>query len=237
MFVIPIGSLVNAFAIILGGCLGLLLGNRLSESMRKIVFQGLGLCVMIIGIQMALQSKLPLVMIFSILLGCIAGELLRLENWFNRGGNLLKRLFRSKNAAFTEGFVSATLLFCIGAMAILGALEEGLQHGRTTLLSKAILDGFASVAMASALGSGVLLAAVPVLLYQGLMTVFAVYLQSALSPDMQRELIAVGGIMIVGIGLNLLEVAKISLSNMLPALFCVVLIMLSLPFLQGLLPV
>ncbi|MDL2307157.1 DUF554 domain-containing protein [Desulfovibrio sp. OttesenSCG-928-C06] len=227
--VIPVGSLINCATIILGALLGLMLGNRLTPNLRTIVFQGLGLCVFVIGVQMALDSANILVVIFSILIGGIIGELIGIEDLLDKTGEALKRLLRSGNGTFTQGFVNATMLFCIGSMAILGPLEEGLRGDRSILLTKSLLDGFAAMAFAAAMGTGVIFSALPVLLLQGLITIFAVYLQAVLSPDMILELKATGGILIMGISLNMLELTKIRLSNLLPALPCVVLIV----FLMG----
>lgn len=222
--ILPIGSLVNAAAIVGGGAIGLMLGSRLPERVRSIVFQGLGLCTMVIGMQMAFKTNNPLILIFSILGGAVLGELLRLEDAFLRCGELLKRHLRSSNPRFTEGLVNATVLFCIGSMAILGPFDEGLRGDRTIVLTKSILDGFASVALASAMGIGVLFAAVPLLIYQGALTMFAGVLQPFLGPVVMNELTATGGVLILGIGINLLELKRIPLSNMLPALGVVVLL-------------
>lgn len=222
--ILPLGSLVNAAAVIGGSIVGLLLGARLPERVRAIVFQGLGLCTMVIGMQMAFKTANPLIMIFSILGGSVVGELCRLEELFIRGGEALKGRLKSANPRFTEGLVNATVLFCIGSMAILGPFDEGLRGDRTIVLTKSILDGFASVALASAMGVGVLFSALPLLVYQGGLTMFAGSLQPYLGPVVMNELTATGGVLILGIGINLLELKRIPLSNMLPALlFSVVL--------------
>lgn len=222
--VIPVGSFINCATIILGSSLGLVLGNRMTPNIRAIVFQGLGLCVAILGIEMALQTGNPLILIFSVLLGSIIGEMLNIEAALDFAGNSLKNIFKSNSGTFTQAFVSATMLFAIGSMAILGPLEEGLSGERSILLTKSMLDGFTSMALAAALGPGVLFSAIPVFILQGSITVLAVYLQVVLSPTAINELKAAGGILIIGIGLNMLEITKIKLSNMLPALVCAVII-------------
>lgn len=216
--IIPVGSLINFGAIIAGSTLGLILGNRLTPGIRKIVFQGLGLCIIVIGLQMALSAANMLIVLFSILLGGILGEILDIENFLITAGERLKRLIGSGSGTFTQGFVNATILFCIGSMAILGPLEEGLNGDMSILLTKSMLDGFSSMAFAAAMGLGVMFAALPVLLLQGLITIFALYLQDVLTLEMIAALKATGGIMIIGIGLNILELTKIRLSNLLPAL-------------------
>lgn len=222
----PIGPLINALAILAGGLLGLAIGARLPERVRTIVFQGLGLCTLVIGLQMAFVTKSAIMLIFSILLGGISGELLRLEDRFLALGDRLKARLRSGNPKFTEGLVNAAVLFCIGAMAILGSFDEGLRGDRTIVFSKSIMDCFAAIALASAYGLGVAFAALPVLVYQGLLVAFAGLLQPWLSEPLMNELTAVGGVLILGIGLNLLNLVQIRLSNLLPSLLVVVVLAL-----------
>lgn len=219
---IPLGALVNASGIALGGLVGLAFGSRLPERFRTIVFQGLALCVLVIGFKMALPTRQPLIVIFSIVLGSVLGEALQLEARLMRMGDRLKRRLKSSNPLFTEGMVNASVLFCIGAMAIVGSFDEGLRGDRAVIFSKTIIDAFAALALASAYGLGVLFSALPVLIYQGSLTLLAGNLQQWLSPATMNELTAVGGTLIVGIGLNMLEVTRISLSNMLPSLLVVV---------------
>lgn len=219
---IPIGALVNALGIVLGGAVGLAFGSHLPERVRRIVFQGLGLCVLVIGIKMALLTEKPLVVIFSIVIGSLVGELCNLEARLMHIGDMVKKRLKSSNPLFTEGMVNASVLFCIGAMAILGSFDEGLRGDRSVVFSKAIIDSFAALAMAAAYGLGVLFSAVAVFLYQGTLTLLAGTLQAWIDPPTMNELTAVGGTLIIGIGLNMLEITRISLSNMLPALLAVV---------------
>lgn len=221
---LPIGTFVNAAVIIVGGLIGMSLGNRLPERIRLIVFQGLGLCTLSIGMQMTFQTTNPLYMVGSILVGAILGEAMRLEDGLARAGEAVKRSMQSANARFTEGFVAATLLFCIGSMAILGPLQEGLEGDRTIVLTKSALDFFAAIALGAVYGSGVMFSALPVMVYQGSLTLFADVLRPWISDMLRAEITAVGGIMILGIGINLLEIKKIRLSNLLPALVVVVII-------------
>ncbi len=211
----PLGPLINAGSIVAGALLGIALGARLPERMRTIVFQGLGLCTLVIGMQMAFKTAAPVILIFSILIGGISGEALHLEERFLKLGDRLKKQLKSANPRFTEGLVNATVLFCIGAMAILGSFDEGLRGDRTIVMSKSIMDGFAAVALASA--------AVPLILYQGALVLFAGFLQPWLEPEVMNELTAAGGLMVVGIGINLLNLTQIRLTNLLPALPLVIL--------------
>ena len=214
----PLGPLVNAAAVIAGGLIGLALGARLPERMRTIVFQGLGLCTMVIGMQMTFKTASPVMLIFSILLGGLCGEAIRLEERFMRLSDSLKGRLRSDNPLFTEGLVNAAVLFCIGAMSFLGSFDEGLRGDRTLVYSKSVMDVFSAIALASAYGSGVPLAAVPLLLYQGLLVLFAGLIQPWIGPAALNEITALGGLMVIGIGLNLLNLTQIRLTNMLPAL-------------------
>jgi len=224
--VLPTGALVNAAAIILGSALGMALHGHFPERFRRIVFQGLGLCVLLIGLQMAFTGKNPLILIFSILLGGLLGEALRLDRVFEVLGERAKATLRSANPDFTEGLITASLIFCIGAMAIVGSFDEGIRGDATVLYTKSILDGFASVALAATYGSGVLYSFIPVLLYQGGLTVFAGMFQEHFSPLVISQLTATGGLLIMGIGLTLLDIKRINLSNLLPSLLVVVILTL-----------
>lgn len=222
--IIPVGSLINAGAIAAGAILGMALGARLNEGLQKIVFQGLGLCVAVIGLQMALLVDNPIILIFSLLLGAIIGELCDLDGALTRGGNGLKKLLKSGNSKFTEGFVNATMLFGIGSMAILGPLDEGLTGDISILATKSVLDGFAAMAFSAAFGSGVIFSALPIFIFQGAITLCAGSLQDVLNEQMILSIKATGGVIIVGIALNMLELTRIKLSNLLPALPFAVLI-------------
>ena len=223
---LPTGSLVNAAAIIAGSLIGALLHGRFPERVRTIVFQGLGLCVLLIGVQMALKVDNILILIFSVLLGGLLGELLDLEGLFERLATRFKALVRSKDTGFTDGLITASLIFCIGAMAIIGSFDEGIRGDPTVLYTKSILDGFASVALASTYGLGVLFSFIPVLLYQGPLTLFAGFFQQHFSPQLIAQLTSTGGVLILGIGLTLLDIKRVKLSNLLPALLVVVVLTL-----------
>lgn len=230
--VLPVGSAINAGVVVAGACIGMLLGNRLPDRVRLIVFQGLGLCTLAIGMQMAFKTTNPLFMVGSVLIGAVIGEYAALEDAITRGGDAVKRLLRSGNARFTDGLVAASLLFCIGSLAIIGPLQEGLEGDRTIVLTKSTLDFFAAIALGAAYGSGVIFACIPLFLYQGGITMFAETLRPYLSEFMRAELTATGGVMIVGIGVNLLELKKIRLSNLLPALLVVIILCVAAEYFQ-----
>jgi uncharacterized protein len=219
----PIATLVNAAAIILGSLMGVFLGRNFPDRVRTIVYQGIGLCVLAIGLDMALQYDNIILVVFSVLLGAVTGELLKLDEKMTSLGDWLKTRIKSKDARFTDGFVTASLIFCIGSMAILGSIDEGIRGDRTVLLTKSILDGFISIPLAATYGIGVLFSALPILLYQGSITIAASQSQAFFSPEIITQITSVGGLLIMGIGLSLLDVKKINVTNLLPSIVYVVL--------------
>jgi len=220
----PLGTIANAAAIVAGSLVGLLMHGRFPENVKKIVFQALGLSVLVIGLQMALKMDRPLLVVFSMVLGGIAGELLRIEDRLESMGERLKSVARSRNALFTDGFVSASLIYCVGSMAILGSLDDGLRNDPTILLTKATLDGFASIPLASTYGVGVMFSAVPVLLYQGAITLAAGSVREVVTPELLMQITSTGGLLILSIGVNLLGFARIRVGNFLPSLLAAALL-------------
>jgi uncharacterized protein len=220
------GTLINAGAIIVGSTAGILLNARLPRRVTDIVFQGLGLFTLYVGFTMASRTSHLLLMIFSIVLGSILGELMGLESGMERVSEKLKTRLKSSNEKFTEGMITAFLLYCMGSMTILGAFEEGLGGEPNLLLAKSVLDGFSSVALASALGLGVMFSIVPLLIYQGGLTLLAAQLQELLTEVVVDELSAVGGLLLIGLGINILEIKRLRIMNMLPALVIIVVLTL-----------
>jgi len=219
----PIGSLVNAATVIVGSILGMLVRQRLPERIRGIIFQAVGLATLVLGTQMALQVEGDfLILIFSLIFGGILGEALRLDSRLDALGDALKARIKVKNERFTEGLVTAFLIFCVGSMTFVGALNEGLTGDRTLILSKAILDGFTSIVLASVYGVGVLFSALPLFIVQAGLTLLAAQFQTLFPDVLIRQLTAVGGVLILGIGLNLLEIKRIKTVNLLPALAVVI---------------
>lgn len=223
------GTLINVGTVLLGSTIGLLIHSRLPERYTKIMFQVFGLFTIFLGIKMALETNNIMVMIFSLLIGTLLGEWWNLEKGMDRLAGFIKRKVKSKNEKFSEGFVTAFLVFCMGSMTILGAIEEGLGDKPNLLLTKSLMDGFSSMALASALGIGVLFSVIPLLIYQGGLTLFAAYISDILSPEVVAELSAVGGILLVGLGFILLDIKKIRVMNMLPSLVIVVFLAIWLP--------
>lgn len=216
-----LGTLVNAFSIIIGGILGLAL-PKLSQGVRTTVMQGLGLAVSIQGVMMAVKTNNLLIVIGSLVLGGLAGELLQVEGALDRLGHRLEKTVGSKaRGKVGAAFVTTTLIYCVGAMAILGSIDSGIRHNHDMLFTKSMLDGFSAVIFASTLGVGVLFSSLPVLIYQGAIALSATLITSFISTEMldaiTAEITSVGGILIIGIGLNILEIKKINVANLLPS--------------------
>jgi len=198
------GTIVNVIAVVAGSLVGLFFARFVTERIRRIIMQGLGLAVMLVGITMALQTNNILIVVGGMVLGGILGEVLDIEGWLDRMGERLKKRFRSESGTFVTGFVTASLVYCVGAMAVVGSLEEGIRNDPSILYAKSMLDGFASIAFASALGVGVIFSVIPIFVYQGALTLLGMYLEQYLTDAVIAELSATGGLLILGIGLNLL---------------------------------
>lgn len=222
----PLGTLTNVAAVLVGGTVGMLVRNRMPDQARELVFKGLGLCTWVIGMDMALKLENPLTLIFSVVLGGMLGEFFRLEDLFEKGALKVKERVKSDNTHFTDGMITAFLIFCVGPMTIMGGFDEGLRSDPTLLFTKSMLDGFASIALAATYGAGVLFSVIPLFLYQFGLTACAALLQDVLSEAVITQLTAVGGILILGIGVNLLDLTRIRISNLLPALPLIVILTL-----------
>lgn len=216
-----LGTIVNVLAVFLGGAAGTLIKSGLSERFKLIVMQAVGMAVMFIGLSGALSKLLlpeanPILFILSLVIGGIAGEAAGIESKLEKLGDYLQKKF-SGHDRISQGFVSASLLFCVGTMAILGSLESGISGVHTTLFAKSVLDGVTSVIFASSMGIGVVLSGFTILVYQGSLTLLAGVIGPFLTQDMIREISIVGGILITGLGLNLLGIKKIKVGNLLPS--------------------
>ncbi len=214
-----LGTVVNTLSIIAGSLIGLFFRNSISATTSQTVLHGIGLAVVLIGIKTALQTDAILMVIVSLAVGSFIGEQLRIEERLERFGNWIGQRLAKDGSDLSKGFVSATLLYCVGAMAIVGSLESGLSGNHQTLFAKSILDGIGSILLASTLGVGVLFSALSVLVYQGLITLTASAIQPLLLPAVVAQMSAVGGLLILAIGLGLLEIKKLKIGNMLPAIF------------------
>lgn len=221
------GTLINAAAVAVAGTVGTLLGDKMPERVRQTVMAGIGLTTLLIGAQMALKTQHLLIVLGSIVVGGILGELLDLDDGLERLGRWLESQvgrLRLPGAAtdaagngFTRGFVTASLVFCVGPMAIVGSLQDGMTGNYQTLAVKSMLDGFAGLAFAASLGLGVPFSGLVVLVYQGALTLGATWLKALLTDPMVNEMTAAGGLLILGIGLQLLEIRRIRIANLLPA--------------------
>lgn len=216
-----IGTIVNCIAIILGCIFGLLLKGKISEKISSTVMSGLALCIIYIGISGALKGTDMILILISITLGALIGEIIDIDNWLNRCGNFIEKKVKNKNneVSIAEGFISASLLFCVGAMAIVGSLESGLKGEHGTLLAKSILDGVSSIIFTSTLGIGVIFSSIAVFVYQGSITLGASLISGFLSDTIITNMTAIGSLLIIAIGLNMLRVTKIKVANILPSIF------------------
>jgi hypothetical protein len=249
-----IGTIVNVIAIVVGSLVGLFFARFFTARVRMVIMQGLALSIILIGLSMAVKTSNILIVIGSMVLGGATGEFLKIEERLESLGERLKKGLRSGSATFVTGFVTASLVYCVGAMAVVGSLDEGIRHDPHILFAKSLLDGVASIAFASTLGVGVIFSAITVFIYQGALTVLGMFFGTLLSETMVSELTASGGLLILGIGLNILfahgtdsgpdaaglpetkrngarmlgigrpPVVSIKIGNLLPALFYAVLI-------------
>ncbi|WP_419882575.1 DUF554 domain-containing protein [Peribacillus sp. B-H-3] len=217
---ILLGTIVNAICIIAGTLLGRVLQN-IPEKMKDTVMSGIGLAVTVLGLQMGFKSQQYLIVILSLVIGAVLGELADIDARLNSLGRFIERKMKAKEGnTIAQGFVTATLIFLIGAMAIIGALDSGIRHDHDVLYTKAVIDGFTSIILASTLGIGVIFSAVPVFLYQGAIALFATQIDKWVPQELMHsfimEMTATGGLMIAAIGLNLMGLTKIRAANLLP---------------------
>ena len=214
-----LGTIVNTLSIIIGSLIGLFFKGKIPEKYSQTIMHGIGLAVVLIGVKTALKTDAILIVIISLALGSFFGELLRIEDKLDQFGNWIGSRLSNDSAKISKGFVSTSLLYCVGAMAIVGSMESGLTGNHQILFAKSILDGIGSVLFAATLGVGVLFSAASVFIYQGLLTLTASSIKHFLLPEVVSQMSAVGGLLILAIGIGLLEIRKIKIGNMLPAIF------------------
>jgi uncharacterized membrane protein YqgA involved in biofilm formation len=219
------GTIINAIAIIVGGALGLLFRKGFPERISQTTLQVLGLFTLVIGLGMAIQGQELIMVLISLALGAGLGEWLDIEGRLDRFGSWLERRLHVTEKSPAKGFIYASLLFCVGSMAIVGSITDGLKGDPSILVTKAVMDGIISIPFAASMGFGVLGSAVPILIYQGSLTLLASKVQSFFTPIMVRELTSVGGVIVIGIGVNILGLQKIRVGNFIPALVFIVLIL------------
>ena len=214
-----IAVIVNTVAVVVGGFVGLLFSRAINEKTKESVFSVLGLSTLLIGIKGALNYENIMVVIISLVLGTIVGEWIDIQAKLENLSKFLERKFsKDQNGKFAKGFITATLLYCVGAMAIMGSLQSGLEANHEILYAKSILDFFAAIIFASTLGIGVVFGGVSVFLYQGAIVLAAVWIRTLLSDFAVLDMNSIGSLLIIAIGLDLLEIRKLKIANMLPAL-------------------
>ncbi len=217
-----LGTIVNGLAIIAGSLLGLLFSKGIPDNYKEIILSAVGLSVVLIGVKSALVSDSLMVIIFSLVLGALIGEAMKIEKRLGDLGDFFESRVTAKSSdssSFSRGFVTASLVFCVGSMAIVGSLESGLTGNHQTLFAKSVLDGVTSVIFASTMGLGVMFSSVAVFLYQGLITLTAVFMKNFLVAETIEQMTSVGGMLIVAIGFNMLKITAIRVGNLIPAIF------------------
>lgn len=214
-----LGTVVNAIAVIVGGTAGFFLKKGIPERYKEAIMQAVGLSVLVIGLLGALKTDNILLMVFSMVIGVIIGEAAKIEDKLESLGKRLEDRFGDKEGGIVKGFVTGSLIYCIGAMAVMGALESGLTGNHEILFTKSLLDGITAVVFASTLGIGVVFSSIAIFIYQGLITVMAAFIKPFLAEYVIREMSAVGGLLIMAISFNIMEIKKIRVGNMLPAIF------------------
>lgn len=217
-----LGTIVNAAAIFAGSLLGLLFSRGIAKNYEEIILSAVGLSVILIGLKSALVSNDLMIVIFSLIIGAVIGEFLQIEKKLEGIGCYLESKVTSKSSdstSFARGFVTASLVFCVGSMAIVGSLESGLTGNHQTLFAKSILDGVTSIIFASTMGLGVIFSGVAVFLYQGFITLTASFMKELLVPETIQQMTSVGGLLIMSIGMNMLKITSIRIGNLLPAIF------------------
>lgn len=217
------GTFLNIATVVLGSILGLIFGARIPDKLKETVVAGMGLFTAAMGMQMFLSTENPLIVLGALLIGALLGEWWRIEEGLHRLGEFLEQHFSREeddgSNKFVRGFLTASLLFCVGPMTILGSIQDGLTGDYNLLAVKSVLDGFASIAFASTLGIGVAFSAIIILVYQGGISLLAGQLNALVTPSMMNELTATGGVILIGLALSsLLEIKKIRVGNMLPGL-------------------
>ncbi|MBN1766988.1 MAG: DUF554 domain-containing protein [Prolixibacteraceae bacterium] len=212
------GTIVNIITVITGSLGGYFFHSKLPPKILKLIFQGIGLFTIFIGIDMASKTSNFIILVFSIILGAAFGEWIDIDKYINRFSLWIKRKIKSDNESFSEGMISAFLLFCMGSMTILGAFEEGTKGNSELLIAKSLMDGFGALALASALGLGVIFSIIPLFIFQGGLTLLSFWMGNLMPDAVINEMTATGGLMLTGLGLSIMDIKKIKIINLLPAL-------------------
>lgn len=221
------GAIINTVVVFICGLLGVVIKGGIPTYVHERIMQGIALCIVALGIMSVVQGKKALVMILSMVIGAVMGEWLDLDSkvitFTNFLDSTLSRFPKLDNVG--RGFLTASMLMCIGSMSIVGAIESGMTGNDTTLISKSIIDGICALLLGSSLGIGVAFAAIPILILEGGMTLFAQFLAPLLTPDIINEIVCVGSLLLVALGMNMLEITKIKIMNLVPAIFVPIVLM------------
>jgi len=220
-----IGTIVNTIAVVAGGITGLFLKKNMPERVTSIYFQAIGLFTLAIGISMAVKMDHILIIVSSLALGSLIGEWLNIEKGVEQLSEYLKKRFRIGNEKFSDGLIAAFLMFCVGSMTIIGTIQEGTGGSSDLLFTKSLMDFFASILLASALGAGVIVSALPLFIFQASLTLIAMFAGTFFTAKIVLGLTSVGGILLMGLGINILEIKKLRVMNMLPSLIIVALLL------------
>jgi len=224
-----LGTIVNVITVVAGSAIGLALNKKLPDRFIKIFFQVIGLFTFFLGVSMSLKTTHELHLIMALISGALIGEILNLEAIAEKMSDFVKTKFKIRNKKFTDGLLTAFLLYCMGSLTILGAIEEGMGGGSNLLYVKSLMDGVSSIALASGLGIGVMFSAIPLLIYQGGITLMASGFGEFVPQVIILELSATGGILLIGLAINVLEIKKIRVMNMLPSLVMIVVLLWLFP--------
>lgn len=225
-----LGTIANSSAIIIGALIGVTIKRGIPERVNKTILQGLALGIIVYGVSEGIQTENLIIVLASLVVGGIIGELLNIDQKLENLGNFIEGKFKNKGGNISQAFVTTSLMYCIGAMAITGALQSGLQNDHTTLYAKSLLDFVVSIIFGSTLGIGVVLSGVAVFIYQGSITLLAVFVKTLIADPVIREMTAIGGVLILGIALNMIGLTKLKMANLLPAVIIPIIIYMVYPF-------
>ncbi|MBQ6268606.1 MAG: DUF554 domain-containing protein [Bacteroidetes bacterium] len=220
-----IGTFLNTLTVIIGSIIGILIKKGIPEKYKLIFFQIIGCVTICLGITMIYNMENIIYIIISLMLGALIGTLLNIENQFYKLSNFLKRTFKIGSDKFNEGLITAFILFCIGPMTFLGTLQAGTMNNNDLLYTKSLLDGISSIILASVFGSGILFSAIPLFLFQSALTLLSMQLNNFLTPQIINGLNATGGVLLLMLGINILEIKKIAIANLLPSLLIIIILL------------
>lgn len=214
-----LGTIVNSLSVLAGGLVGYFFAKNFSKNLHKAILYALGIFTLFLGLKMSLEAKTPIIIVLSLVLGTFIGEVFSLQKGVEFLTLKLKRQIKSKDENFSDGLITAFILFCVGSMTIIGTMEEGILGKTDILFTKSVMDGFAAFTLSSVFGIGVIFSIFPLFIFQGGLTLFFQIMGQSVSLDFLSEISALGGLLIIGIGINLLEIKKIRVINMLPSFF------------------